>query len=78
MLLQVTEIYRLANEAEVEQFLQELKSDNRFEVAKYSSQKRYLKAKGEIIDEWIKFTVTLKFNDEKEPETEVKSEYEIL
>ena len=47
-LTKVVETYRLANEQEVEEFLQELKTDTRFEVAKYSSTKKEKKAKGEV------------------------------
>ena len=39
-LTKVVETYRLANDQEVEEFLQELKRDSRFEVAKYSSTKK--------------------------------------
>ena len=39
-LTKVVETYRLADEHEVEEFLQELKKDYRFEVAKYSSTKK--------------------------------------
>ena len=74
-LTKVVETYRLANEQEVEEFLQELKTDTRFEVAKYSSTKKEKKAKGEVIDEWIRFEVTKLFNSEAEPETPITIEY---
>lgn len=74
-LTKVVETYRLENEKEVEDFLQELKSDNKFEVAKYSSTKREKKAKGEVIDEWIRFEVTKLFNSETEPDTQINIEY---
>lgn len=74
-LTKTTETYRLANENEVEQFIKELKSDPRFTIAKYSSTKKELKSKGEVIDEWIRFEVVKLFNDEREPDREVKIEY---
>ena len=74
-LTKVVETYRLPNEAAVENFLQELKSDSRFEVIKYSSSKKERKQKGEIIDEWIHFEVTKLFNDEREPDTEIEVDY---
>lgn len=74
-LTKVVETYRLENEKEVEDFLQELKSDTKFEVAKYSSTKREKKAKGEVIDEWIRFEVTKLFNSETEPDTQINIEY---
>lgn len=75
-LTKVVETYRLPNEAAVETFLQELKADNNFEVAKYSSTKRQKKSKGEIIDEWIRFEVTKLFNDEQEADREIQIRYE--
>ena len=74
-LTKIVETYRLANEAEVESFLQELKSDNRFTVAKYSSTKKERKEKGEIVDTWIHFEVTKLFNDERDPDTEIEVDY---
>ena len=74
-LTKVVETYRLANEKEVEDFLQELKNDSRFTVAKYSSTKKEKKQKGEIIDEWISFEVTKLFNDETEPDTPINNDY---
>lgn len=74
-LTKVTETYRLESEKEVEKFLQELKSDHRFEVIKYTSTRRTKKAKGEIVDEWIRFEVTKGFNDESEPLEVIEVDY---
>lgn len=74
-LTKVVETYRLPNEKAVEEFLQELKSDDRFEIGKYSSTKKERKQKGEVIDEWIHFEVTKLFNEEKEPDTEIEVDY---
>ena len=76
-LTQVQETYRLSNEKEVESFLNELKNDNRFVIKKYSSVKKERKQKGEVIDEWIQFTVVKIFNDEKEADTKVDINYEV-
>lgn len=74
-LTKVVETYRLPNEAAVETFLQELKADPRFTVAKYSSTKKERKEKKEVVDEWIHFEVTKLFNDEKEPDSEITIDY---
>lgn len=74
-LTKVVETYRLPNEAAVEEFLQELKADPRFTVAKYSSTKKERKEKKEVVDEWIHFEVTKLFNDEKEPDSEITVDY---
>lgn len=74
-LTKVVETYRLSSEREVETFLKELKEDDRFTIAKYSSQKKEKKAKGEIIDEWIRFEITKLFNEEAEPDSEIEVDY---
>lgn len=74
-LTKVVETYRLADEVEVEEFLQELKNDSRFVVAKYSSTKKEKKSKGEVIDEWVRFEVTKLFNEEAEPDTPIIIDY---
>lgn len=65
-LISVTETYRLDDEIEVENFLKELKEDVGFELAKYSSIKKEKKRKGEIVDEWIRFTATKVYGKESE------------
>lgn len=77
-LTKVVETYRIGTEKEVEAFLAELKKDKRFTVAKYSSTKKQKKAKGEVIDEWIRFEVTKVFNDEAEPDSVIDIEYKKL
>lgn len=74
-LTKVVETYRLSSEREVETFLKELKEDDRFTIAKYSSQKKEKKSKGEIIDEWIRFEITKLFNEEVEPDSEIEIDY---
>lgn len=74
-LVKTTETYRLQDEKEVENFLADLKADSSFELVKYSSVKKERKQKGEVIDEWIQFTVTKAFNEEKEPTDIVDIEY---
>lgn len=74
-LTKVVETYRLANEQEVENFLKELKEDDRFQIAKYSSVKKERKEKKEVVDEWIRFEVTKLFNEERSPDRQVTIEY---
>ena len=76
-LITTTETYRLQDENEVKAFLEELKQDKNFIIKKYSSVKKELKQKGEIVDEWVRFTVTKEFNSEKEPYENVNISYEI-
>jgi hypothetical protein len=76
-LTKTVETYRLPNEESVEKFLKELKEDSHFTIAKYTSAKKEVKAKGEVIDEYIRFEVTKLFNDEKEPDSYIDIKYSV-
>ena len=75
-LINTTEIYRVATEAEAKKLIEEAKADNHFILTKYTSQFKEKKQKGEVVDEWYKVTLTKSFTDEKEPlfDTEIKYE----
>ena len=75
-LTKVVETYRLDSEDEVKPFLEELKNSKDFTIAKYSSQKKEVKRKGEVEDEWVRFEVTKIFNNEREPIDTVEVIYE--
>ena len=75
-LTKVVETYRLDSEDEVKPFLEELKNSKDFTIAKYSSQKKEVKRKGEIEDEWVRFEVTKVFNEEREPTDTIEVIYE--
>ena len=75
-LTKVVETYRLDSEDEVKPFLEELKNSKDFIIAKYSSQKKEVKRKGEIEDEWVRFEVTKIFNEEREPTDTIEVIYE--
>lgn len=76
-LTSVVETYRLPNDEAVKVFLEELKRDPAFTITKYSSTKKERKEKGEVVDEWVRFTVTKVFNEEKEPESIINISYEV-
>ena len=76
-LLKVDETYRADTEAEAAQIINDAKTDSRFTLSKYSSVKRERKQKGEIIDEWIRVSLTKTFDDEKEPANQVNVSYDI-
>lgn len=75
-LTNVTETFRVDSEAEVAQIIEDAKADNKYTLAKYSSTYKERKQKGEVIDAWYRLTLTKVFNDEKEPDSAVKIEYE--
>lgn len=76
-LTSVVETYRLPNDEAVKIFLEELKKDPAFTITKYSSTKKERKEKGDVVDEWVRFTVTKVFNEEKEPESIINISYEV-
>lgn len=74
-LISTTEKYRMNNEEEALKFIEESKNDNRYILSRYSSQKKEIKQKGEVIDEYVVVTLTKLFNAEKEPEDRIEVDY---
>lgn len=66
-LIKTTEVYRCDTENEANELIKEAKKSNLYTVSKSSSEIRTTKAKGEVVDEWRRVTITKVFNDEKEP-----------
>lgn len=66
-LTKVTEQYRIDTEKEVDNFLNEQKQQPAFEIVKSSSEKKVIKAKGEVVDEYYRVTIVKDFQSEKEP-----------
>ena len=67
--------FRCDDEAEAQAFLEELKDEGDGEIISSSIAKKERKAKGEVIDEWVRLTVRTVYNDEKEPITGYKEEF---
>lgn len=76
-LIKTVETYRCDTEAEAKQLIEEAKNDKNYILLKYSSEQRSTKAKGEVIDEWVRTTLTKSFTDEKEPYVTVKVNYDV-
>lgn len=76
-LTSVVETIRVSNVNEVEQLHKDLKEDNRFELKKFEYAHKEVKSKGEVIDEYELVKATLIFNNEKEPESYVKIDFEV-
>ena len=76
-LIQTTEIYRADSEAEVQGLIQEAKEAGEYVLSKYSSEKKEVKAKGEVIDEFYKDSLTKTFTDIKEPDAVASVIYEV-
>lgn len=75
-LVKMVETYRVANETEAAKMIEEAKHDNRFTLVKYEAVHKEKKAKGEVIDEWIRVTLHKAFNEEAEPDSVIKVNYD--
>ena len=76
-LVSATEVYRVDNEESAAALIDEAKAETKYILAKYSSVKKEKKAKGEIVDEWYQVTLVKKFNDEKDPISNIYVNYEV-
>lgn len=74
-LIKVQEVYRVNTDAEAEALITEAKNDNRFVLVKYNCESKEIKAKGEVIDEYIRITLNKVFTDEKMPDSKVSIDY---
>lgn len=75
-LLKAVDTYRVATVADVETLHQELLNDSTFDLTAFSYKTKYIKAKGEIIEEYQVVTATKVFTEEKEPDRTVSVIYE--
>ena len=76
-LINSVDTYRVATIEDVENLHEELTSDPRFTLASFSYKTKYVKQKGEIIDEYQLVTAKKLFNDEKEPGTSIEIDYKV-
>jgi len=76
-LINATEVYRADSEEAANYLIETAKEDNSYALIKYNCEHKTRTSKGEIIDEWWKVTLTKRFNDEKEPGTLVRVNYEV-
>ena len=68
-LIKTTETYRVGSEQEAADLIESAKKAMEYTLAKYSSQFKVAKQKGEVIDEWYLVTLHKEFTSEREPET---------
>ena len=67
-LLKAVDTYRVASFADVRALHEELLQDPTFDLTAFSYKTKYIKSKGEIIEEYQVVSATKVFTDEKEPE----------
>ena len=75
-LINDTTTYRVSTIDDVEALHEELINDSSFELASFSYKTKQVKAKGEIIDEYVVVTAKKVFNNEKEPTDLIDVKYE--
>ena len=72
-----TDTYRVNTVEEVEQLHEDLKQNPAFTLASFSYKTKYIKEKGEIVEEYQLVQAKKIFADEKEPESDVSIIYEV-
>jgi hypothetical protein len=77
-LITSVETYRVDTENEAKALIEEAKTDSHSILSKYTSEYKERKAKGEVVDEYFKVTLTRQFTDIKEPESQVTISYEVV
>ncbi len=75
-LTKIVETYRVANEKEANDMIKKAQECKDYDLKKFNSEYRCQKAKGEVIDEWYRVTLTKEFANEKEPSHMTKITYE--
>lgn len=75
-LLKAVDTYRVSNEAAVEALHEELLNDPCFDLVGFSYKVKQIKAKGEVIEEYMVVQATKQFANEKDPEEVFVVSYE--
>lgn len=75
-LISTTEVYRVDSEAEAKELIEQAKVAPEYSLAKYTSEYKERKQKGDVIDEYYKVTLVKRFNSEREPEADINIIYE--
>lgn len=75
-LLKAVDTYRVPDEAAVEELHDELLNDPCFDLVGFSYKVKQIKAKGEIIEEYMVVSATKVFTEEKNPEEVFSVNYE--
>ena len=75
-LLKAVDTYRVATIDDVENLHQELLDDPMFDLTAFSYKTKYIKQKGEIVEEYQVVSATKIFTEEKEPDRNVSVVYE--
>ena len=75
-LLKAVDTYRVPDEAAVEALHDELLADPTFDLTGFSYTVKQIKAKGEVVEEYMVVQATKQFTNEKDPEGSYVVSYE--
>lgn len=75
-LISSVDTYRVATVEDVEQLHEELANDSHFTLTAFSYKTKYIKQKGEIVEEYQVVSATKIFTEEKDPSRTVAVVYE--
>ena len=75
-LLKAVDTYRVPDEIAVDELHEELLNDNNFDLIGFSYKKKQIKAKGQVVEEYMVVQATKLFADEKDPEEKFNVSYE--
>lgn len=75
--IQTTDTYRVATVADVEALHEELLGSSDFDLVAFSYRTKFIREKGEVVEEYQLVTAKKVFNNEKEPETKIEIVYEV-
>jgi hypothetical protein len=75
-LLKAVDTYRVSTVADVENLHEQLLQDPTFDLIAFSYKTKYIKSKGEIVEEYQVVSATKVFTDEKLPDRTVSVIYE--
>ena len=74
-LITTVETYRVDTQEDAEKLIKEAKGAKEYSLKKYSSEEKFLKQKGEIVQAWYRVTLAKEFDNEKEPENNTSISY---
>ena len=67
-LITTVETYRVDTQEDAEKLIKEAKGAKEYSLKKYSSEEKFVKQKGEVVDSWYRVSLTKEWDNEKKPE----------
>lgn len=74
-LVSVSETYRVDSETEAVRLIEDAKQSDKYQLSKYTNEKKEVKQKGEVVDEYYKIVLQKTINDIKDPWSDLEIHY---